>query len=131
MDESRSPGLQLPSRSPDEWCDEKGFALSEAAWPVIADFLKSPYSTRAALSPRPEATGMPLRTAAKVFAGGSGVADASELGRLPRSLFLKRPTHIPLAPAWSLPKVLDLSATSPRTSEGGLLHHRTAKTVPG
>ena len=112
-----------------EWCKEKGCSPSGAPCPVVADFLIHLFDKGRSLS-----TLRGYRSAIAAihdgFHDGSNVSNSPELGRLLKSFFLRRPQSTPLAPSWSLPKVLEALANPPfePLSEASF-HHLTVKTV--
>ena len=92
-----------------DWCEERGHFPREVSCPTVADFLIHLFDKGLSLS-----TIRGYRSAISAvhggFADGTRVSDSPELGRLCRSFFLQRPSNTPLAPSWSLPKVLDALA---------------------
>ena len=112
-----------------EWCEERGVSPREASCPVLADFLIHLFDKGLAL---PTIRGYRSAIAAihDGFTDGSRVSDSQELGRLLRSFFLRRPAAKPLAPSWSLPKVLEALARPPfEPLADASFHHLTVKTV--
>ena len=112
-----------------EWCEERGFLPKETSCPVIADFLIHLFDKGLSLS-----TIRGYRSAIAAihngFPDGSRVSDSLELGHLLRSFFLKRPSSRPLAPSWSLPKVLETLARPPfEPMCDASFHNLTVKTV--
>lgn len=113
----------------EEWCDDKGIRPREASCPTVADFFIYLFDRGRSLS-----TIKGYRSAIAAvhegFQDGSSVSNSSELSRLLRSFFLLRPSNTPLAPSWSLPKVLEALAKPPfEPLSSAKLHHLTIKTV--